>query len=334
MDEPFIVEIARGPVDVLGSLRMMGVGPGDPSTRARPGFVAKAANLHVREGKTLVARPITLAVFESQQTYRIEIHGARGDTSQLDIDGLVGRKDDAFESFAPTHPRIVDIAKRSKALRLVRLPWVYDALVATVFQQKVAFVDAARSYRAMLHELARPAPGPFELLLPPSAIDLKGYPLHDAMRLGIDAKRIRAIRATSIYADRIDALAKRTLSESRAFLMALDGIGPWTTESVLGGVLGDADAVPVGDYWIPHTVSFALTGEPRAPKENPDGRLLELLLPFTGNRYRVIRLIEAAGIGAPRFGPRMRFGHDIQADRSIGTVDGLDRRLARRRAPR
>jgi hypothetical protein len=33
--------------------------------------------------------------------------------------------------------------------------------------------------------------------------------------------------------------------------------------------------------------------------------MLELLAPFAGHRARVIRLIEAAGIHAPRRGPRM-----------------------------
>jgi hypothetical protein len=37
--------------------------------------------------------------------------------------------------------------------------------------------------------------------------------------------------------------------------------------------------------------------------------MLELLAPFAGHRGRVVRLIEAAGITAPRRGPRMRLRH-------------------------
>jgi hypothetical protein len=33
--------------------------------------------------------------------------------------------------------------------------------------------------------------------------------------------------------------------------------------------------------------------------------MLELLEPYRGHRGRVIRLLEAGGITAPRFGPRM-----------------------------
>jgi 3-methyladenine DNA glycosylase/8-oxoguanine DNA glycosylase len=64
--------------------------------------------------------------------------------------------------------------------------------------------------------------------------------------------------------------------------------------------LGDADAVSVGDYHLPHMVGWALAGEARSS----DARMLELLEPYRGHRGRVIRLLVMAGIGAPRYGPR------------------------------
>ena len=61
------------------------------------------------------------------------------------------------------------------------------------------------------------------------------------------------------------------------------------------------DAVSVGDYHLPNVVAWALASEARAD----DARMLELLEPYRGQRGRVIRLLEASGIGAPRFGPKM-----------------------------
>jgi hypothetical protein len=58
----------------------------------------------------------------------------------------------------------------------------------------------------------------------------------------------------------------------------------------------------VGDYHVPHAVCWTLAGEPRGSDE----RMLELLAPWEGHRARVVRLIEAAGLFAPRFGPRQR----------------------------
>ena len=65
--------------------------------------------------------------------------------------------------------------------------------------------------------------------------------------------------------------------------------------------LGDADAVSVGDFHLKHLVAYALAGEPRATDE----RMLELLEPYRGHRARAVMLLERAGIGAPRFGPKV-----------------------------
>jgi hypothetical protein len=44
-----------------------------------------------------------------------------------------------------------------------------------------------------------------------------------------------------------------------------------------------------------------LAGEPRGT----DDRMLELLAPYEGHRGRVQLLLEASGVTAPRYGPRM-----------------------------
>ena len=62
-----------------------------------------------------------------------------------------------------------------------------------------------------------------------------------------------------------------------------------------------ADAVPLGDYHYPHMVAWAFIGRPRGSDE----QMLELLEPFAGHRGRVLRLLLAAGLSAPRYGPRM-----------------------------
>jgi hypothetical protein len=65
--------------------------------------------------------------------------------------------------------------------------------------------------------------------------------------------------------------------------------------------LGDADAVSIGDFNIAHQVCWALAGRPRGD----DATMLELLEPYRGQRGRVIRLLVAGGVTAPRFGPRL-----------------------------
>ena len=85
-------------------------------------------------------------------------------------------------------------------------------------------------------------------------------------------------------------------------LRLIPGVGVWTTGCVLGPAVGDADAVPVGDYHVKNIVAYALAGEARATDE----RMLELLEPYAGQRGRVVRLLKSNGHGAPKFGPRQR----------------------------
>jgi 3-methyladenine DNA glycosylase/8-oxoguanine DNA glycosylase len=59
----------------------------------------------------------------------------------------------------------------------------------------------------------------------------------------------------------------------------------------MGFVLGDPDAVPVGDLHLPQQVGWSLAGEPEAD----DALMLELLEPFRGHRFRLLRLLLAAG---------------------------------------
>jgi 3-methyladenine DNA glycosylase/8-oxoguanine DNA glycosylase len=87
---------------------------------------------------------------------------------------------------------------------------------------------------------------------------------------------------------------------ARQRLMAIPGIGAWSAAEVTAVALGDPDAVSVGDFGLPHLVSWNLAGEARGN----DARMLELLEPFAGHRGRVIRLLEAAAPQAPRRGPR------------------------------
>ena len=89
-------------------------------------------------------------------------------------------------------------------------------------------------------------------------------------------------------------------AEAAALLQKVRGIGPWTAGMVLGMRLGRPEPIPVGDFHLPSTIAWALAGEPRAT----DARMLELLAPFGDQAFRVVRLVWAARIEAPRRGPR------------------------------
>jgi 3-methyladenine DNA glycosylase/8-oxoguanine DNA glycosylase len=210
---------------------------------------------------------------------------------------------DSLDGFDPSqHPVVAQLAHRMASMRLPRTDRVLDALVPAILEQKVTGKEAHRAWVGLVHLLDEPAPGPVPLLLTPSASRLREVPSYAFHRLGVERKRADTIRRCARVAHRLEEAAGLGADVLDQRLRSISGVGPWTSAEVRLVALGDADAVSVGDFHLPHAVAFALAGEPRGD----DDRMLELLAPFAGHRGRVVRLIERAGITAPRRGPRMR----------------------------
>lgn len=218
------------------------------------------------------------------------------------LPALLGALDDDSD-FVAHHRVVADLHRRLPDLRIGRSDAVLEALVPTILEQKVQGITARRSYGALVRALGTPAPGPAPpgLLLPPTPAAWATAPSWTYHRAGVERKRADTIRRAATVAARLEACTTLPADEVRRRLMALPGVGPWTAAEVALVALGDADAVSVGDFHLPHQVAYALAGEPRAD----DARMLELLEPYRGHRGRVIRLLGCSGIQAPRRGPRL-----------------------------
>lgn len=196
------------------------------------------------------------------------------------------------------------------ALRLGRTGLVFDALLPAILEQKITGSEAFRSYRRLILAHGTRVPGPTGLWAPPSAAVVASLPSWTWPELGIEPRRGALLRRVAAEMPRLErfgaavravgagGLGARDL-ESR--LRAYPGIGPWTAAEVTLRALGDPDAVSVGDAHLSHLVGWNLAGEARATDE----RMLELLAPWAGHRARVMRLLETAGTGPPRYGPRV-----------------------------
>jgi 3-methyladenine DNA glycosylase/8-oxoguanine DNA glycosylase len=177
---------------------------------------------------------------------------------------------------------------------------VVQVLIPVILEQKVTGIEARRAYRSMAHALAEPAPGPFHLVLPPDPERVAALPYFTFHPWGVERRRAELIRAVCRRADQIERAAARSPAEVASLLRVFAGIGPWTVAEVARIALGDADAVSVGDFHLPHLVTWALAGEVRGTDE----RMLELLAPYAGHRGRVQLLLEASGLRAPAYGPK------------------------------
>lgn len=213
--------------------------------------------------------------------------------------------DDDWSGVDVAHVPVLHRSRRTNAgLRLVSTGLVMDALVPAVLEQKVTGQEARRSWRLLLNAYGTPAPGPVaELRVPPSAQVLREIPTWDWHRFGVDLKRQRAIRAAASVANRLEEAAAMAPDAALARLQVVPGIGLWTAAETLQRAMGHPDAVSVGDYHLPNLVVHLLTGRARGTDEE----MLDLLAPWTGHRQRIMRLLEATGVRAPRFGPRFNY---------------------------
>jgi 3-methyladenine DNA glycosylase/8-oxoguanine DNA glycosylase len=176
-----------------------------------------------------------------------------------------------------------------------------DALVPAVLEQRVTGHEARRSWRTLLHWYGEPAPGPLPALrVPPSPETLLQIPTWDWHRLGVDQQRHRAVRAAATVAARLQECVGLDPSAALARLRVVPGVGEWTAAETAQRALGHPDAISVGDYHLKDMVVHFFTGRARGTDE----QMCELLAPWTGQRQRVMRLIELSGVGKPRFGPR------------------------------
>ena len=244
--------------------------------------------------------PATIHLVQSDRAVEVEAWGPGARWAAAQAPTLCGEHDDDA-GFIPRHPFLAQVHKRHPGVRVSRTSAVFEALVPAVLGQKVTGIESRRSYERMVDELGEAAPGPVRLTIPPSAPVLARTPYWKFHTYGIERRRADVIIGAARSAGRLEETVSMEIASAYRRLQAFTGIGPWTAALVASAALGDADAVPVGDYNLPHSVGFALDGTPRSTDE----RMLELLEPYRGHRGRVLRLVAIAGITAPRFGPRM-----------------------------
>lgn len=291
------------PVDLRLTLIIHGRGPGDPTMRfSRDGSTWRTSR--TPEG------PATMRLVSAGDAVRAQAWGPGAGWAIEQAPELVGADDDRgdFAAQAAGQPLLRTLLARYHAIRIGRTGRVLEALVPAIIEQKVTGDEARSAFVALVRRHGEPAPGPWEterrpalmwvLPAPEVLASLPGYAYHP---LGLERRRADVIRFAASRATRVEECTTMPLPDAYARLRALPLVGPWTAAEVGLRAFGDSDAVSVGDFHLGSAICWALARE----EHGTDERMLELLAPFAGHRARVIRLIEAAGVHAPRRGPRM-----------------------------
>lgn len=280
------------PVNIDGTWQGVRRGRHDPTCRSGPDGIWRASRSP--------AGPVTLHLIPDRESVQATAWGEGAEAALDELGDLVGANDRA-EGFEPErHPLVAKLWRDLSDHRVPRTGAVTETLVANVLEQRVTTFEARRSHAQIVRTWAEPAPGPTDLLLPVDPDVLAGVAYYDLHVCGVERSRADTIRRVARSANRLEALRDLPLAEATDRLLEIAGIGPWTAAQTALVALGDADAVPTGDAHLPADVTWALTGE----AVDDDDAMLEALAPFAGHRGRVIRIIGAGGIRAPRKAPR------------------------------
>lgn len=276
--------------------------------RARRGAVVVADGRWFRRPEPGSAGTLILAAAADWQGTTLEVWGPPA-TPRQEVDhavhaaaGWVGLHDDlaAAGEVLTAFPALRRLLDGLGEVRLSRTPQLAEAFGRSVVEQLVQSAEARRSIAQMVACTGERVTATMWAWPRPQV--LGATPVWDLRRCGISGRMIRALHAGAVEASRLERARGDWAALDRR-LRALPGVGPWTSaETRLR--LGDPDAVSVGDYHLPTTVGYALSGP---DGDGPDGTwtdagMLALLEPYRGQRGRVIRLAEMAALRgvAPR----------------------------------
>lgn len=218
-----------------------------------------------------------------------------------EVPAIVGLGAPGVHDVEPQHAFVAEAIKKLWGYRQGRTGQVYPTMVSAGLGQKVTGKNSKAVLRRLAWRWGEPAPGPREdLRLLPDPRQLARIPYYRLHPIGIEKHRADLVRRVADRARAMQRAADMPPREGREHLEKLRGIGPWTSGVIMGGPLGDPDAVPIGDFHLPNWVAWNLAGEPRAD----DDRMMELLEPYAPYRGLVARMVKGAGRSAPKFGPR------------------------------
>lgn len=284
-------------VDLGATLGPLRRGPGDPTYRTDGGVVWRTSR--TPEGVATQRLSVRPGAVGSDVEARCWGPGAAWLLDTLPE--LLGAADDP-EGFLPEHPVVADLHRRHRDWRVPRTGRVLEALVPAVLEQKVTGLEAWRSWRRLVTAYGSPAPGPAPtgMTVFPEPEAWVRIPSWDWHRAGVGPERSRTIVQLARRAAALERTVGMPHADVDRMLRSLPGVGLWTSAEVRQRAHGDADAVSVGDFHLAGRVVYALTGESRGD----DARMIELLEPYTGHRYRAVRMVEMSGVGEPRRAPR------------------------------
>lgn len=244
----------------------------------------------------------TLHLRSVRATVEAAAWGSGAERAIASVPDLLGAGDDESGFEPHRHPLVRDLHHSTPGLRLTRAARLLPYLVPTILGQKVTGIEQKRAWRELVLRHGEPAPGPAPrgMRVAPAAAVWKRVPSWEWHRAGVGPQRSDTVMRAVAVGDALERGVALDAESAKRRLQSIPGIGIWTAHETVQRSHGCPDSVSVGDFHVSKRVGWALIGE-----RVDDAGMLELLEPWRGHRQRVVRLIEAAGIGYERHGARM-----------------------------
>ena len=274
----------------IGTIPFPFLGRADPTTQ-RDGPRVLHSSWTPEGAVTLCFEPAT-----TRTGIDVSAYGEGASYALEHAEALLGDGDDGEWAKGTALERAV---RKGGGASMTRALSLADVALRVVFGQRVTSPEANAGYRGLVRAYGEPAPGPYNMMLPPRGRTLATLPYYELHRFGLERKRALTVQMLGKRGSYLEVCRDLPFAEMEVRLGRLRGIGAWTI-GCIRAEFGDGDAVQVGDYHLPNLVAWGLAREERGD----DARMLELLAPYAGSRQRALRVLQRAVGHAPRRGPK------------------------------
>lgn len=148
-------------------------------------------------------------------------------------------------------PRLQTMVERTPGLRVPGSIDGFELALRAIVGQQVSVKSATTVFGRFVETFGEAIETPFPALdrLAPTADAVAAADLSQLVALGLTGKRAATVLelARAVSEGRIILEASADAGQVRTQLLALPGIGPWTTEYIAMRALGDPDAFPASD---------------------------------------------------------------------------------------
>jgi DNA-3-methyladenine glycosylase II len=196
------------------------------------------------------------------QTGEVDTEAARRDLAQILAIDYDPRP---FFDYARSVPALWEMIEPLEGMRWLRTPTVFEALIAVIIEQHIAWVSAQRSQLALVQwagniiryegrpYYAYPTPEQLAAASPDDLKEVKVTTRRKALMIDL------AGQVASGTLD-IEALRHATPAEAYAALMALPGIGHWSAAFIVTRALGTYSYIPDADVALQAAANFYFNG--------------------------------------------------------------------------